>query len=130
MCNLYSLTKGQQAIRELAGAMRDSTGNLPTFPGIFPDYAAPVVRNAPDGVRELTLARWGMPSPAFALKGRNSDTGVTNVRNVASPHWRRWLGVENRCLVPFTSFSENECSATIMVAAYRQLNWPNEALVE
>jgi putative SOS response-associated peptidase YedK len=108
MCNLYSLTKGQQAIRELAGAMRDSTGNLPTFPGIFPDYAAPVVRNAPDGVRELTLARWGMPSPAFALKGRNSDTGVTNVRNVASPHWRRWLGVENRCLVPFTSFSENE----------------------
>jgi putative SOS response-associated peptidase YedK len=49
-----------------------------------------------------------MPSPAFALKGRNSDPGVTNVRNVASPHWRRWLGVESRCVVPFTSFSENE----------------------
>jgi putative SOS response-associated peptidase YedK len=59
-------------------------------------------------VRELATARWGMPSPAFALKGRNSDPGVTNVRNVASPHWRRWLGVENRCVVPFTSFSENE----------------------
>ena len=56
----------------------------------------------------MTLARWGMPSPVFALKGRKSDPGVTNVRNVASPHWRRWLGVENRCLVPFTSFSENE----------------------
>jgi putative SOS response-associated peptidase YedK len=50
----------------------------------------------------------GMPSPVFALKGRNSDPGVTNVRNVASPHWRRWLGIESRCLVPFTSFSENE----------------------
>jgi hypothetical protein len=25
-----------------------------------------------------------------------------------SPHWRRWLGVESRCVVPFTSFSENE----------------------
>jgi putative SOS response-associated peptidase YedK len=49
-----------------------------------------------------------MPSPVFALKGRNSDPGVTNVRNVASPHWRRWLGIESRCLVPFTSFSENE----------------------
>jgi putative SOS response-associated peptidase YedK len=49
-----------------------------------------------------------MPSPQFALKGRNSDPGVTNVRNVASPHWRRWLGVESRCVVPFTSFSENE----------------------
>ena len=48
-----------------------------------------------------------MPSPVFALKGRNSDPGVTNVRNVASPHWRRWLGVESRCGVPFTSFSEN-----------------------
>ena len=54
------------------------------------------------------MARWGMPSPAFALKGRNSDPGVTNVRNTASPHWRRWLGAENRCVVPFTSFSENE----------------------
>jgi putative SOS response-associated peptidase YedK len=30
------------------------------------------------------------------------------VRNTASAHWRRWLGVESRCVVPFTSFSENE----------------------
>jgi putative SOS response-associated peptidase YedK len=104
---LYSVTKGQQAIRELAGAMRDTTGNLPPLPGIFPDYAAPIVRNQPDG-RELTMARWGMPSPVFALKGKKSDRGVTNVRNVKSPHWRRWLGVESRCVVPFTSFSENE----------------------
>src|SRR5271163_4212650 len=108
MCNLYSLSKGQQAIRDLAGAMRDSTGNFLLFPGIFPDYSAPIVRNTPDGVRELSLARWGMPSPVFALKGRNSDPGVTNVRNVGSPHWRRWLGVESRCVVPFNSFSENE----------------------
>ena len=111
MCNLYSLTKGQQAIRELARAMRDVAGNLPPLPGVFPDYSAPIVRNAPDGVRELSMARWGLPSPVFALKGRNSDPGVTNVRNVASPHWRRWLGVENRCVVPFTSFSENEALA-------------------
>ena len=107
MCNLYSLTKGQQAIRELARAMIDGTGNLPSLPGIFPDYAAPIVRNHADG-RELTMARWGMPSPVFALKGRNSDPGVTNIRNVKSPHWRRWLGIESRCVVPFTSFSENE----------------------
>lgn len=107
MCNLYSLTKGQQAIRDLARAMHDRTGNLPPMPAIFPDYAAPIVCNRPEG-RELTLARWGMPSPAFALKGRKSDPGVTNVRNVASPHWRRWLGVESRCLVPFTSFAENQ----------------------
>ena len=107
MCNLYSVTKGQQAIRDLTRAMSDRTGNLPPLPGIFPDYAAPIVRNRPDG-RELTMARWGMPSPAFALKGRNSDPGVTNVRNAQSPHWRRWLGAESRCVVPFTSFAENE----------------------
>ncbi|BBK33442.1 putative SOS response-associated peptidase YedK [Stella humosa] len=107
MCNLYSLTKGQQAIRDLTAAMLDRTGNLQPQPGIFPDYMAPVVRNQPEG-RELTLARWGMPSPVFALKGRNSDPGVTNVRNTTSPHWRRWLGIENRCVVPFTSFSEPE----------------------
>lgn len=87
--------------------MTDRTGNLPRLPGVFPDYPAPIVRNQPDG-RELTMARWGMPSPAFALKGRKSDAGVTNIRNVSSPHWRRWLGVEHRCVVPFTSFAEHE----------------------
>jgi NO-binding membrane sensor protein with MHYT domain/putative SOS response-associated peptidase YedK len=33
---------------------------------------------------------------------------VTNAEAFKSPHWRRWLGIENRCLVPWTSFSENE----------------------
>lgn len=130
MCNLYSLTKGQRAIAELARAMRDTTGNLPPMPGIFPDYAAPIVRTAPDGVRELALARWGMPSSQKALldaatkraqkleaKGKpvedfkallrmEPDSGTTNIRNTRSAHWRRWLGPANRCLVPFTSFSE------------------------
>ncbi len=90
MCNLYSITNCQQAIGDLAGAMRDLTGNMPMLPGVFPDYSAPIVRTGKDGVRELTMTRWGMPSPIFALKGRKSDPGVTNIRNVASPHWRRW----------------------------------------
>ncbi len=108
MCNLYSITKGPQAIRDFVRAVRDTTGNLAPIPGVFPDHYAPIVRNVEGGERELTMARWGMPSPIFALKGRNSDGGVTNVRNVASPHWRRWLSVESRCVVPFTSFAENE----------------------
>jgi putative SOS response-associated peptidase YedK len=107
MCNLYSITSSQAYVRELARALRDITGNQPPLPGIFPDYMAPIVRNN-QGERELAMARWGMPSPVFALKGRNSDGGITNVRNVKSPHWRRWLGIESRCLVPFNSFSENE----------------------
>jgi putative SOS response-associated peptidase YedK len=105
MCNLYAQTKGQQAIRELARAMVDRTGNLRPLPGIFPDYPAPIVRNSTDG-RELVMARWGMPTPAKYLIGRKVDSGVTNIRNPAA--WRRWLGVESRCVVPWTSFSEHE----------------------
>jgi putative ABC transport system substrate-binding protein len=36
MCNLYSVTKGRAAIVELTQAMRDTTGNLPPMPAIFP----------------------------------------------------------------------------------------------
>lgn len=105
MCNLYSMTKGQAAIRALFDKLKDSTGNLPSLPGIYPDMSAPVIRNYDVG-RELAMMRWGMPSPQFALKNRNADTGITNIRNTNSSHWRRWLAVKHRCLVPFTSFSE------------------------
>jgi putative SOS response-associated peptidase YedK len=128
MCNLYSMTKNQDAIRRLFNFDIDSTGNLPAMPGIFPDYPAPIVRNT-DGGRELTLARWGMPSSQKALleatqkraaklaaKGKQfdfkdllrmePDGGTTNIRNVESAHWKRWCGTEHRCVVPFTSFSE------------------------
>jgi len=49
VCNLYAVTKGQQAIRELTRAMSDRTGNLLPLSGVFPDYAAPIVRNQPEG---------------------------------------------------------------------------------
>ena len=101
MCNLYSLTKGQAAIRQLFRVRRDLTGNLPPLPGIFPDGMAPVVRTGTDGERELAMLRWGMPCPpAYGTQA------VTNIRNTKSPHWRAWLGAKNRCLVPFTSFCE------------------------
>ena len=101
MCNLFSITKGQAAIIAWTRAMRDTTGNLPPLPGVFPDYFAPIVRNAPDGGRELAMARWGMPGPpAFG------GAPITNIRNTKSPHWRGWLKPQNRCVVPFTSFCE------------------------
>ena len=101
MCNLYSVTKGQAAIREAFRAMVDRTGNLPPLPGVFPDQMAPVVRSGPDG-RELAMLRWGFPSPP----GAPGNRPVTNVRNTASDFWRAWLKPENRCLVPATSFCE------------------------
>ena len=101
MCNLYSLTKGQAAIIALTRAMRDTTGNMPPLPGVFPDYLAPIVRNAPTGDRQLMMARWGMPPPP-----QFGTYPITNILNVKSPHWRRWLKPENRCVVPWTSFCE------------------------
>jgi putative SOS response-associated peptidase YedK len=62
MCNLYSMTTNQAAIRNLFRATKDSAGNLPRMPGVFPDYPAPVVCNA-GADRELTMMRWGMPPP-------------------------------------------------------------------
>jgi putative SOS response-associated peptidase YedK len=46
-----------------------------------------------------------MPRPPAFRKGP-IDRGVTNIRNTSSPHWRRWLQPEFRCLAPATSFCE------------------------
>ncbi len=100
MCNLYSITTNQAAIIALFRAVNRYVGNLPPMPGVFPDYPAPVVRNA-GADRELTMMRWGMPPPP-----RAGGYPVTNIRNASSPHWRGWLKPENRCLVPFNSFAE------------------------
>src|ERR1044071_6726228 len=94
MCNLYSITTNQEAIRQLFRVINQYLGNLPPMPGVFPDYPAPVVRNS-GTERELALMRWGMPPPP-----RTGGPPVTNIRNMSSPHWRGWLKPENRCLVP------------------------------
>jgi hypothetical protein len=62
MCNLYSITTNQAAIIALFRVINRYVGNLPPMPGVFPDYPAPVVRNA-GSVREMVLMRWGMPPP-------------------------------------------------------------------
>jgi putative SOS response-associated peptidase YedK len=128
MCNLYSITTNQAAIIALFRVINRYVGNLAPMPGVFPDYKAPIVRSGTEG-RELATARWGMPSSSKALmdatkkraeklqaKGKTvdfkellrmePDGGTTNIRNVNSKHWMRWLGAENRCVVPFNSFSE------------------------
>src|SRR4029077_10359965 len=100
MCNLYSITTNQAAIAALFRVVNRYVGNLAPMPGVFPDYPAPVVRNTDTG-RELSMMRWGMPSPP-----RTGGPPVTNIRNTSSPHWRGWLKPENRCLVPANSFAE------------------------
>jgi putative SOS response-associated peptidase YedK len=98
--NIYSITTNQAAIIALFRVINRYVGNLPPLPGVFPDYPAPVIRNTDTG-RELAMMRWGMPPPP-----RTGGPPVTNIRNTSSPHWRMWLGPENRCLVPANSFAE------------------------
>lgn len=107
MCNLYSMTKSVDALRKLFAGLTQYGINLPSMPGIYPDYPAPIIRPSSEG-REFVLARWGMPTPPQYLVGKKVDRGVTNIRQTTSSHWRPWLGPEHRCLVPFTSFAENE----------------------
>ena len=78
MCNLYSITTNQSAIAALFRVLNRYVGNLPPMPGVFPDYPAPVVRNA-GAERELVLMRWGMPPPP-----RTGGPPVTNIRNTSS----------------------------------------------
>ena len=101
MCNLYSMTTNQEAMRRLARVLHDNLGNQPSLPAIFPDQLAPVICNAKDGTRALELMRWGFPPPP-----KLGTRPVTNVRNVASSYWRSWLAPAYRCLVPATSFCE------------------------
>ncbi len=112
----------------MVAKLNQEFGNFAPMPGIFPDYAAPILLAGPEGLR-LHQARWGMPSPQFvqleAAKKRAAaldkkskaydfaellkmepDSGVTNVRKTESRHWGPYLEVERRCLVPFTSFNE------------------------
>ena len=128
MCNLYNVTTNQEAIRAIARTMSDLIGNMEPSLNVHPDYPAAIVRNNA-GVRELAAVRWGLPSSQFALmqaakkraakleeKGKpvdfaellkmEPDRGTTNVRKTDSKHWTRWLGVENRCVVPVTRFAE------------------------
>jgi putative SOS response-associated peptidase YedK len=64
MCNLYSITTNQEAIIRLFRVINRYVGNLAPMSGVFPDYPAPVIRNADAGSGwELAMMRWGMPPP-------------------------------------------------------------------
>jgi hypothetical protein len=82
MCNLYSITTNQEAIRALFRVVNRYVGNLPPMPGVFPDYPAPVVRNADDR-RELIMVRWGMPPPP-RMGGRRSPLSATPPRRIGA----------------------------------------------
>ncbi len=91
-------------MRQLFDGMINEAGNIETGE-VYPDRAAPIL-TVSDGGHILRRARWGLPSPPKFHSASGIDRGVTNIRNVGSPHWRRWLGRANRCLVPVDRFAE------------------------
>ncbi|WP_296434842.1 SOS response-associated peptidase [Rhizobium sp. UBA1881] len=127
MCNLYRM-EDKDWVSRWAQDIESLINIMPAYQ-MNPDQTGPIVRNSPDGRRQLVHARWGLPSPIFVqkkaaetraakLKAKGQtvdmdelirmepDRGITNVRKLNLPHWRRWFGVEHRCVVPVTSFAE------------------------
>lgn len=110
MCNLYSNTMPVEAMRRLFRVGRDSVGNQPPLPAIFPRHEAPVVRLGADGARELVRMHWGFLMPQASKKTGQPilPKAVNNTRDDkvrTSPFWRSSFE-GRRCLVPATSFCE------------------------
>ena len=104
MCNLYNHTTAVEAMRGLFRGLENRAGNIESG-DVWPDRMAPIITRQGEG-HVLRSARWGLPSPPQFHSKSGIDRGVTNVRNTASPHWRRWIGQQNRCLVPLNRFAE------------------------
>lgn len=109
MCNHYYHERRKAWLeREILGDEAFSGSRI----DVFPDRIAPVLclatESGPgDPVRDDAALhaipmRWGFPPPPSAPNGRV----VTNLRNLESAFWRRWLVPAQRCLVPFTCFAE------------------------
>jgi len=132
MCNLYRMDDRDWASKWAQDV--ESLINLMPAYQVNPDQLAPVIRNTFDHRTQLAHCRWGLPSPIYVqrkaaevraeklrkkglpvdideLVRREPDSGVTNVRNLNLPHWKRWLGVEHRCLVPVTTFAEPDTAS-------------------
>lgn len=97
MCNLYSQTRNVEAIRRLFRVSSNRAAAVEPRDAIFPGHAAPVVRKADDGERELVELSWGFVLPQAGKAPRR----VTNTRDdkVQSPFWRDRVRLR-RCLVP------------------------------
>ena len=104
MCNLYSLTRMPDAVRQLFKVPGNRATLFNPLDAIFPGYQAPVVRRADDGERELVMMHWGF----VLLQAGKAPRRVTNVRDdkiLSSTFWKGSFE-ERRCLVPASSYCE------------------------
>jgi len=134
MCNLYRM-EDKDWVNKWAQDAESLINLMPAYQ-MNPNEWGPIIRNTPDGHKQLVNARWGLPAPRWVIeqdakkkaakaeeKGKpydlnelirlQLDGGTTNVRKLNLPHWKRWFGVEHRCLVPVTSFAEPDPASQI-----------------
>ncbi len=114
MCNRYRLMSNEAELAAAFG-IRTSVGMVEPLPvgDIFPTgkktpaYGAVIVQS--DADRRVERMEWGVPThvPSKREPEVKLTKYVTNVRNLSSNFWRSMLTTPSqRCLVPFTSFSE------------------------
>lgn len=105
MCNAYSMTKSRDAIRALFKVSDNRMPRIiPPLPEIWPFYQAPIVRNAEDGEREVTMATFAFPLE----RTDRASKPVTNIRDDKAMKiwfWRESFNAR-RCLVPATSYCD------------------------
>nr|WP_301458217.1 SOS response-associated peptidase family protein [Pseudorhodobacter sp.] len=105
MCNLYSSTTAQEAMRQLFDVLpgNDHLGNAEPLPAIWPKYDAPVVRLAEGAARELVMMHWGFLTAQTSKKTGKpiSPAAWNNARDdkVASNGLWKDSFAKRRCLV-------------------------------
>ncbi len=129
MCNLYTMKLSREEVhcllehykligKDWAELFAQDQAAMNESGLVYPKYPAPVV-TVQDGVERLEKMRWGMPGPVFPSKDGKvpRPSFITNIRNTASSHWKRWLADTNvasgadkhaggRCIVPAVAFAE------------------------
>ncbi len=97
MCTNYRIHHGQAELASLFKAVPAVPSNQ-SASNIFPDHLAPIVRMQ-DGERQLIDMRWGFPPPP---KGDARSSTCAMLR----AHTGGLGKPAQRCLVPFSAFSE------------------------
>ena len=59
MCNLYSVRTSRAALARKFGLTDNRMAAFEPLPAIFPGHVAPIIKQNPDGARELLLLSWG-----------------------------------------------------------------------
>ena len=90
MCNFYAQTKSQDAMRQVFRdvleedeELIDAAGNLAPVSGIFPDYAAPIIRRSEGRDWTLTTARSTASATGVFGHRRSREADLTDRKQAA-----------------------------------------------